>query len=345
MLTVLLSILLGLGRIPAPQMPQAPPLHIYWIDVEGGGCTLVVTPAGEAILVDAGWDLDRDATRIYDVATKAAGVKQIDYFIATHWHSDHYGGIIRVSHRMPVKKFYGNGPFPDSVPDDPAFPELMPRYRALVDDHSIILRAGDMMPIRQASSVAKLEVQVLAAGRQVEDVTRGVPNPVCKETENPAPDPTQTADSIVLLFRYGKFTFFDGGDLTRKMEEELVCPVNTVGAVELFQIDHHGLDLSNSPVLIHSIKPRVVVVNNGPDKGAEPKSMQTLFSAPGVETVWQVHRNLKPGKQLNTSPEFIANPQREGNGKAEFIQATAEPDGAMTVQIGVLGTRRDYPPK
>ena len=341
MLTALLSILIGLANPPSP---QPPPLHIYWIDVEGVGCTLIVTPAGEAILVDAGWDLHRDATRIFDVATKAAGVKQIDYFIATHWHADHYGGIIKLSHRMPVKSFYGNGPFPDSVPDDPAFPDLMPRYRALVDGHSVILKAGDLLPIRQAPGAPPLQVQVLAAARKFADVT-ATPNPVCSETENPAPDPTQEADSIVLLFRYGNFTFFDGGDLTRQMEEKLVCPVNRVGTVELFQIDDHGLDLSNSPVLIHSIHPRVVVVNNGPDKGAEPKTMQALFSTPGIETVWQVHRNLKPGKQLNTSPEFIANPQREGNGKAEFIQATAQPDGAMSVQIGVLGTRRDYPPK
>jgi hypothetical protein len=341
MLSAVLAVLLGLAH---PSVPQPTPLHIYWIDVEGGGATLIITPAGESILVDAGWNLDRDASRIYDVASKVAGVRDIDYFVATHWHADHYGGAIKLSQRMPIKRFYGNGPFPENVADDPAFPTLMPLYRALVDGNSITLNAGARLPIRQAGRGPELQVQVLAASRKVAGHS-DTPNAVCGETENPGPDPSQNADSIALLFRYGNFTFFDGGDLTRAVEEHLVCPGNLVGTVELFQIDHHGFDLSNSPVLIHSIHPRVVVVNNGPLKGAEPKTMKTLFSTPSVESVWQIHRNLQAGKQINTSSVFIANQQAEGDGKAEFIQASAEPDGRFSVQIGTSGTRRSYRPQ
>ena len=340
MLSALLFVLLGAAR---PPVPQAPSLHIYWIDVEGGGATLIVTPAKQSILVDAGWNLDRDAARICDVATKVAGVPQIDYFIATHWHADHYGGAIKLSQRMPIRKFYANMPYPENVADDPAFPTLMPQFKALVGGNLLVLKAGETLPIRQVGA-PQLQIQVLAAARKVASHS-GTPNPVCAESEHPGPDPSQNADSIVLLFRYGKFTFFDGGDLTRKVEEELVCPTNLVGKVELFQIDHHGFDRSNSPVLIHSLRPRVVVINNGPQKGAEPKTMKTLFGTPSVETVWQVHRNLQPGAQLNTRPEFIANAQDEGNGPAEFIQASAEPDGRLTVQIGTNGTRKSYPPE
>lgn len=341
MLTAVVSILLGLA---GPLTSQPPPLHIYWIDVEGGGATLIVTPARESILVDAGWNLDRDASRIYKVAARIAGMHEIDYFIATHWHADHYGGAIKLSQRMPIRRFYGNGPLPDSVADDPQFLTLMPQYRALVDGNSITLKAGTQLSIRQVSSGPALQVQVLAAGRKVAGHS-ATPNPLCSEKENPSPDPSQNADSIVLLFRYGKFTFFDGGDLTKAVEEQLVCPGNLVGTVDLFQIDHHGFDRSNSPVLIHSIHPRVVVVNNGPQKGAEPQTMKTLFSTPGVETVWQIHRNLQAGAQINTSPEFIANHQAEGDGEAEFIQASAEPNGGFSVQIGTTGNRRNYPPQ
>ena len=34
--------------------PEERPLDIYWIDVEGGAATLIVTPAGESILIDTG---------------------------------------------------------------------------------------------------------------------------------------------------------------------------------------------------------------------------------------------------------------------------------------------------
>lgn len=41
-------------------------LEIFYVDVEGGAATMIVTPAGESILVDAGWPgFDgRDAKRV-----------------------------------------------------------------------------------------------------------------------------------------------------------------------------------------------------------------------------------------------------------------------------------------
>lgn len=345
MLATILSVLLGFGFSAMPQ--TAPPLHIYWIDVEGGGATLLVTPAGESILVDAGNHLERDVSRDYDVATRVAGVEQIDYFIATHWHADHYGGAIKLSERLPIKRFYGNGPLADSVPDDPQFPVLMPLYRNVVKGQSTALKAGDTLPIRQLSEAPKLEVKVIASSRQFIAGTgqSTAENPECRQAGDEAPDPSENAKSLVLLITYGQFTFLDGGDLTKQMEVKMVCPVNPIGTVELFQINHHGLDLSNSPVLIHSIHPRVVVVNNGPMKGAEPKTMKTLFSTPGIETVWQVHRNLQPGAQLNTSAELIANQESDANHAAEYIQATAKPTGEFLVQIGSKGTSKLYPPR
>src|SRR5207249_2294623 len=101
------------------------------------------------------------------------------------------------------------------------------------------------------------------------------------------------------------------------------------------QTDSHGLDVSNNPVLISSIRPRVVVVNNGPTKGAELNTMRTLKNTLGIETLWQVHRNIRSGPELNTDPRFIAN--LEAACQAEFIKAEVEPTGAFSVQIGEHG--------
>jgi len=54
-------------------------LDIYWVDVEGGGATLIVTPTGESILIDSGNPFERDPGRIHKVATEAAGLKKIDH--------------------------------------------------------------------------------------------------------------------------------------------------------------------------------------------------------------------------------------------------------------------------
>jgi len=80
------------------------------------------------------------------------------------------------------------------------------------------------------------------------------------------------------------------GDLTWNKEFELMCPNNPIGTVDLFGSSHHGLGVSNSPVLVHGIRPRVAIVNNGTPQGAlSPPSMKTLFSSPGIEDVWQIH--------------------------------------------------------
>src|SRR5689334_22018913 len=70
-------------------------LNIYFIDTEGGAATLIVTPAGESVLIDCGNPGPRDAERIHKLATGLAGLKAIDHLAITHWHSDHYGGTDR----------------------------------------------------------------------------------------------------------------------------------------------------------------------------------------------------------------------------------------------------------
>src|SRR6476661_8780635 len=83
-------------------------LDIYWVDVEGGGATLIVTPAGESVLIDSGYPGERDARRIFEVATGAAGVKQIDHLVTTHYHLDHFGGAATLSTLMPIRNVYDN---------------------------------------------------------------------------------------------------------------------------------------------------------------------------------------------------------------------------------------------
>ena len=79
--------LTGLAQTPAS-------LDIYWIDVEGGAATLVVTPARESVLMDTGWPRAdaRDALRI-QAAMDDAGINGIDYLLFSHFHRDHVGGL------------------------------------------------------------------------------------------------------------------------------------------------------------------------------------------------------------------------------------------------------------
>ena len=279
--------------VSAELKAEAKTLDLYWIDVEGGAATLIVTPDGESVLIDAGQDLERDVSRIHHVAVKVAGLKAIDHFVTTHWHGDHYGGVMNLSERIPIKRFYDRGEVPAQFPEDPNFPVLMARYQKMTGGKATGLDPGNRVPLRGLSDKTPLELVCLASSGKLIAAKSGPSNSICSGKKEAPKDDSDNAKSVVLMLRYGKFSFFDGGDLTRQMEEKLVCPINRVGTVDLLQIDHHGLDLSNSPALLRTLNPRVVIVNNGPDKGAENETMKTLKGLPGIETIWQVHRNLQ----------------------------------------------------
>src|ERR1041385_2135967 len=85
-------------------------LQIYFIDVEGGAATLIVSPSGESLLADSGNPLpdDRDAKRIYAV-TRQAGLKKIDYLVTTHFDGDHSGGVGALVKMIPIANFYDHG--------------------------------------------------------------------------------------------------------------------------------------------------------------------------------------------------------------------------------------------
>src|SRR5438309_5122048 len=83
-------------------------LAIHFIDTEGGAATLIVTPAGESVLIDCGNPGTRDAERIAKTA-EAIGLKAIDHLIITHWHLDHYGGVGRLSKMLPIHHYYDYG--------------------------------------------------------------------------------------------------------------------------------------------------------------------------------------------------------------------------------------------
>src|SRR5438132_6653749 len=92
-------------------------LDLYWIDVEGGAATLLVTPAGETVLIDTGNPGRRDPDRIVKAVTEVAGMKQIDHLIITHYHGDHFGGALTLANQLPIRNLYDNGQF-EGMPDN-----------------------------------------------------------------------------------------------------------------------------------------------------------------------------------------------------------------------------------
>ncbi len=324
-------------------------LDIYWNDVEGGGATLIVTPAGQSILIDSGNPGGRDSGRIARTAREVAGLKRIDYYITTHFHLDHFGGAAELSRLIPIGQLYDNGlpaHDPDLRPDDVRWQETTAPYRAFKVDRRNLSAAGLALPLRQAPSAARLRFHCVACRQQFVAAPAGTPpNPRANENSAKKLAVTDNDNSSAWILDFGPFRFFDGGDLTWNNEGALVTPLNRVGEVDVYQVDHHGLEVSNNPVLVHSLAPTVAVMNNGILKGTTKTAMNSLHSSPGIQAIYQLHKNFRPADpEDNTGDEFIANLGSDPNhADAHSIKLSVDPTGdSYTVALSGNGRTRTY---
>src|SRR3984885_3030503 len=298
-------ILLALLSFGVALTAHARNLEIYWVDVEGGGATLIVTPDGQSLLVDTGNPApdDRDAKRVFQ-ATQKAGLKKIDYLLITHFHGDHVGGVPALAKLIPIEHFLDHG---DSIEaQDPRSGPAWEAYKAVAAGKRTTLKPGDKLPLKGVDAlVISSNGQIIATPVK----GGGAANPYCADAVQKPADKTENQRSAGILLTYGKFKFLDLGDLTWDIEMQLACSVNKLGTVTLFQATHHGFvnDFSGAPAFVLAVKPQVVVVNNGETKGWQNSAWETVMKIPGLEDVWQVHQARGPNHDHNVKVEQIAN--------------------------------------
>jgi len=312
----------------AQALPAAKMLEIYFVDVEGGQATLIVAPSKQSLLVDTGWPgLNmRDANRIA-AAAKRAGVKQIDYLLVTHYHEDHVGGVPQLAAKLPIRNFVDHGETVEHGGNGDRLYRAYVRTRDSSGGSHLQVKPGDKIPVKD------LDVTVLTSnGEEIAAALPGAgqPNPACADVKPKETDTSENARSIGILIQYGDFRMVDLGDLTWNKENELVCPNNKIGTVDLYLTTHHGLDESNSPAIVRALHPRVAIMNNGARKGGSPEAWQTVHDSPGLADLWQVHYAMQGGKDHNVPEAMIANIYEQGD-EGNWLRVSADANGSMTV--------------
>jgi beta-lactamase superfamily II metal-dependent hydrolase len=345
-------------------------LDVYYIDTEGGLAALYVSPEGESLLIDTGNPVPRDTDRIVEVLG-TAGVKQLDHVILTHYHVDHVGGLQELAKRIPIKHFIDHGPNSEPREQVQGFQAMYEGLTAKAE-HTVV-KPGDRIPFAGTSVIV-----VTSAGKTLKTPIAGAPgagkpNAACadfhpRDESRVDPDNHQ---SIGVVISYGRFRTINMGDFTYNREQELMCPTNPIGTVDVYMTSHHGIDQSGSPALVHGLHPRVAIMNNSARKGGAVPTMRTLYTSPGLEDVWQLHWAYAAGLELNAPSLFIANvedpaaianvlqppaaedgpaqPARTGGGRgghagpAFLIKVSAEADGSFSVTNTRNNFTKHYP--
>jgi beta-lactamase superfamily II metal-dependent hydrolase len=330
-------------------------LDIYFIDVGGGQATLIVTPKGESLLIDAGWPgMGGPAARLGDApnprdperilaAMRNAGVTKIDILVATHFHRDHIGGIPELAQRVPIKTFidYGSAYPPQDrtktdvvdAQDVQAYDDYLPvRAKAA----HLQPRPGDTLPIKGIRATV-----VTTNGIALRQPLRkgGRSNPACP----PVPRFTSYAGdenlrSVGVVIEYGRFRFLDLGDLNGPPLFDLVCPKDLIGRIDLYLAPHHGGSGTAEPATLAAFQPRAVVVNNGPRKGGRADMLKMLSEAKTLDA-WQLHLSVE-GADHNSPPQRTANIDPE---TAYGLTVRAKADGSFILINGRTGLETRYP--
>lgn len=250
---IALILLLLVGCAPAPK-PSATPsnptapaaglepapkdtLQVVFLDVGQGDSALVIFPNGKTMLIDGG---ETDQGRRLVQKLQQIGVKQIDWLVASHPHSDHIGGLIQVLKTLPVGEIW-----------DIAMPFESPVYRDFLAAARGAKTPDDKRPLfRKVRAGLSLEpapnvrLSVLAPRDPLLTGTRSDPN----------------NNSIVLRIDAPGGSFLFTGDIEREGRRRLA------GAnlrADVLKVSHHGAANGTDRAFLERVKPRVAVISVG----------------------------------------------------------------------------------
>ena len=277
---------------------EAQNLRVYYPDIEQGSATLVVSPTGKAMLVDAGSGIQSADDRIEEFINDlmdAGVVTSLDVLLATHYDEDHIGRMENVLQLVPLDETaitYDRGEFMQ-VPDTFAYSDY---------SFSAGFQNRTTVPI----------CTVIDLGGGVTATVMTVNGEVCgaADVDVSTSEQFENAVSVAVLVEYQDFDLWIGGDLTGNPDFNLAdveTPAGTATAdVDVYTVNHHGSRSSSNQNFLTDLKAEVAINQN---------SATNTFGHPNTIVVERILGTLDTAGQ--TPKFFQQNPGLYGDDRSD----------------------------
>jgi beta-lactamase superfamily II metal-dependent hydrolase len=250
--------------------------------------------------------------------------KKLDYMLLSHFHDDHMGnvklsdrkspkgdyiltGVTEVGTLLPFGKIIDrNWPdynYPRSMHKDPDMQNYMRFLDWAVKNGSkaeqfVVGTNQQIKLVRKPEKFKNFEVRNIAANGQVwtgtHNNTRHHFPPLDKLAEDEYPE--ENACSVALRISYGKFDYFNGGDLIRTHTpgtwKHIEMPVGlAAGPVDVVEANHHAKD-AMSAEFVRAVAPRVFVIQGFALSHPDAIALKAMYAKniyPGERDIFTTH--------------------------------------------------------
>lgn len=247
--------------------------EIHYIDVGQGDATLVLAD-GMSVLIDTGVRDSEDALINY---LKDKGIQTLDYFIITHFDSDHYGEAADIVDAFKINNLI----LPDQIKlndegeDQATYKNFMDKVAAKNDEIfvSIIENNDDIGQRVICDDIIDIDDKndrVLNVG-VIDPEKEGDKADLELEFFAPIKDDYKDSNdySVVFMLRWGATKMLFTGDAEKNSEADIVerygMSLDDLFDCDVFKAGHHGSRTSSCDAILEAASPEYIIISCGVD--------------------------------------------------------------------------------